>query len=355
MSQKINVKDFTLEELEEYIKGKGLPKFRAGQIFEWIFRDVEDFEQMTNLPKDLIAKLKEELYIGRSEIEVRQVSREDGTRKYLLKLQDGTAVEAVLMEYSYGRTICISTQVGCRMNCAFCASGIGGLTRHMTSGEMHEEVMAVSRDVGERISNIVLMGTGEPFDNYEQVIKFLRTVNNQKGLNIGMRHITISTSGLVPKIIDFADEELQCTLAISLHAPNNEIRDTLMPVNRKYKIEELMDACRYYINKTNKRITFEYALIKGVNDSEQNAEQLARLLRGMLCHVNLIPINEVAEKGFSKSTRTAVERFRGILEKNKIEATVRRELGSDINAACGQLRKKYADKEGMQEQIDNRV
>lgn len=345
MLQKNNVKDFTLEELEEYIKEKGLPKFRAGQIFEWVYKDVQDFEQMTNLPKDMISKLKEALFIGRSEIEVKQVSKEDGTRKYLLKLEDGNAVEAVLMEYSYGRTICISTQVGCRMNCSFCASGIGGLTRHMTSGELLEEVMAVSRDVGERISNIVLMGTGEPFDNYDEIIKFLRTVNNPKGLNIGMRHITISTSGLVPKIIAFADEDLQCTLAISLHAPNNEIRDNLMPVNRKYKIEELIDACRYYINKTNKRVTFEYALIKGVNDSEQNAEQLAKLLRGMLCHVNLIPINEVVEKGFSKSPKASIDRFRSILERNKIEATVRRELGSDINAACGQLRQKYANQQ----------
>lgn len=345
MLQKKNVKDFTLEELEEYIKQKGLPKFRAGQIFEWIYRDAESFDQMTNLPKDLIGRLKEELFIGRTEIEIKQVSQEDGTKKYLLKLEDGNAVEAVLMEYSYGRTICISTQVGCRMNCSFCASGIGGLTRQMTSGEMLEEVMAVNRDLGERINNIVLMGTGEPFDNYDEVMKFLRTVNNPKGLNIGMRHITISTSGLVPKIIEFADEDLQCTLAISLHAPNNEIRDTLMPINKKYRIEELIDACRYYINKTNKRITFEYALINGVNDSEKNAEQLAKLLHGMLGHVNLIPINEVEEKGFSKATKSAIDRFRSILDRNHIEVTVRRELGSDINAACGQLRKKYTSKQ----------
>jgi 23S rRNA (adenine2503-C2)-methyltransferase len=205
--------------------------------------------------------------------------------------------------------------------------------------------MAVNRDLGERINNIVLMGTGEPFDNYDEVMKFLRTVNNPKGLNIGMRHITISTSGLVPKIIEFADEDLQCTLAISLHAPNNEIRDTLMPINKKYRIEELIDACRYYINKTNKRITFEYALINGVNDSEKNAEQLAKLLQGMLGHVNLIPINEVEEKGFSKATKAAIDRFRSILDRNRIEVTVRRELGSDINAACGQLRKKYTSKQ----------
>lgn len=344
MSQKKNIKDYTIEELEEYMKQKSLPKFRAGQVFEWVYKVVQSFEQMTNLPKDMLSRLDEEFYIGKAEIEVKQASKEDGTRKYLLKLNDGNAVECVLMEYSYGKTICISTQVGCRMNCSFCASGIGGLTRQLTSGEMLEEVMAVSRDIGERISNIVLMGTGEPFDNYEEVIKFLRTVNNQKGLNIGMRHITISTSGLVPKIIAFADEQLQCTLAISLHASDNETRDKLMPVNKKYKLEELLDACRYYINKTNKRVTFEYALIKGVNDSEQSALKLAGLLKGMLCHVNLIPINEVKEKGFSKSTKSAIDKFQDILEKNKIETTVRRELGSDINAACGQLRQKYADK-----------
>ncbi|HYE09607.1 MAG TPA: 23S rRNA (adenine(2503)-C(2))-methyltransferase RlmN [Patescibacteria group bacterium] len=341
MEQKKNIKDFSLEELESYIVQNKLPKFRAGQIFDWIYKDVESFEQMTNLSKELISKLKQEFYIGRAAIEVKLVSKEDKTRKYLLKLEDGNAVECVLMEYSYGKTICISTQVGCRMNCAFCASAIGGLTRHMTSGEMLEEVMAVSRDIGERISNIVLMGTGEPFDNYKEVIKFLRTVNNQKGMNVGQRHITISTSGLVPKILEFAEEELQCTLAISLHAADNPTRNTLMPINKKYKIEELMDACRQYIKKTNRRITFEYALIKDINDNEESAYKLSNLLRGMLCHVNLIPINKVEEKVFEKANKTAIDKFKSILESNGIEATVRRELGSDINAACGQLRQQY--------------
>jgi len=342
MKQKRNIKDFTLEELEGYIVQNKLPKFRAGQIFEWTYKDVESFEQMTNLPKDLVQKLNQDLYIGRAEIEVKLVSKEDNTHKYLLKLQDGNAVECVLMEYSYGRTICISTQVGCRMNCAFCASAIGGLTRHMTSGEMLEEVMAVSRDVGERISNIVLMGTGEPFDNYDEVIKFLRTVNNQKGLNVGQRHITISTSGLVPKIREFADEGFQCTLAISLHAADNPTRNTLMPINKKHRIEELIDACKYYIKKTNRRITFEYALIKDINDFEESAYKLSNLLKGMLCHVNLIPINKVEEKVFDKAPKTNINRFKSILESNGIEATVRRELGSDINAACGQLRQQYS-------------
>lgn len=341
MNKKKNIKDLTLEELEVYIADSKLPKFRAGQIFEWIYKDVESFEQMSNLPKDMIGKLNEDFYIGRASIEVKLVSKIDNTRKYLLKLRDGNAVECVLMEYSYGRTLCISTQVGCRMNCAFCASAIGGLTRHMTSGEMLEEVMAVSRDVGERISNIVLMGTGEPFDNYDEVMKFLKTVNHPKGMNVGMRHITISTSGIVPKILELAESQLQCTLAISLHASDNPTRNTLMPINKKYKLDELMDACRSYIKKTNKRITFEYALIKDVNDSEESAEKLGKLLKGMLCHVNLIPINKVEEKVFDKSTKQAIDRFKRILEQWGIEATVRRELGSDINAACGQLRQQY--------------
>jgi 23S rRNA (adenine2503-C2)-methyltransferase len=341
MEQKRNIKDLTLEELESYVIENKQPKFRGGQIFEWIYKDVESFEQMTNLPKTLISKLNEDFYIGRAKIEVKLVSKEDNTRKYLLKLADGSAVECVLMEYSYGKTICISTQVGCRMNCAFCASAIGGLTRHMTSGEMLEEVMAVSRDIGERISNIVLMGTGEPFDNYDQVIKFLRTVNNQKGLNIGQRHITISTSGLVPKILEFAEEDFQCTLAISLHASDNPTRNTLMPINKKYRLEELLEACRYYIRRTNRRVTFEYALIKDVNDSEEAAARLAKLLKGMLCHVNLIPINKVEEKAFEKSNKVNIDKFKKILEGYGVEVTVRRELGSDINAACGQLRQQY--------------
>ncbi|MDF2590930.1 MAG: rlmN [Clostridia bacterium] len=341
MEQKKNIKDFTLQELESYVVQNNLPKFRAGQIFEWIYKDVETFDQMTNLSKDLINKLKQDLYIGRAEIEVGLISKEDNTRKYLLKLEDGNSVECVLMEYAYGKTICISTQVGCRMDCAFCASAIGGLTRHMTSGEMLEEVMAVSRDIGERISNIVLMGTGEPFDNYKEVIKFLRTVNNQKGMNVGQRHITISTSGLVPKILEFAEEDFQCTLAISLHAADNVTRNTLMPINKKYKIEELIDACKIYIKRTNRRITFEYAMIKDINDNEESAQKLSKLIKGMLCHVNLIPINKVEEKVFEKANKASIDKFKNILENHGIEVTVRRELGSDINAACGQLRKQY--------------
>jgi 23S rRNA (adenine2503-C2)-methyltransferase len=247
------------------------------------------------------------------------------------------------MDYSYGKTICISTQIGCRMNCEFCASTTGGLVRSLTSGEMLEEVMAVSRDIGERIGNIVLMGTGEPFDNFEQVIKFIKSINHSKGLNIGQRHITLSTSGLVPRIYDFADLNLQCTLAISLHAADNEARSSIMPVNRQYDIEKLMEACRYYIKVTNKRVTFEYALIKDVNDSAKDAHKLGTLLKGMLCHVNLIPVNTVEGKEFVKASKENINAFKLALEGFGIETTVRRELGSDIDAACGQLRQKYVN------------
>lgn len=341
MSDKRNIKDFTIEELEAYITENKMPRFRATQVFEWIYKDAAFFEDMTNLPKNLIELLNRDFYIGRAAVETVQHSREDNTRKYLMGLADGNAVEAVLMEYSYGRTICISTQVGCRMSCEFCASTIGGLIRSMTCGEMLEEIMAVSRDIGEKISNVVLMGTGEPFDNYGQVVKFIRIINSEKGLNVGQRHITISTSGLVPRIYDFADEGLQCTLAISLHAADNELRSRLMPVNKKYKIEMLMEACDYYIRKTNRRVTFEYALIKDTNDSDDDARKLGMLLKGKLCHVNLIPVNRVEERGFEKASRDRINKFREILEGCGIETTIRRELGSDIDAACGQLRQKY--------------
>ncbi|MGE5632903.1 MAG: 23S rRNA (adenine(2503)-C(2))-methyltransferase RlmN [Caulobacteraceae bacterium] len=341
MQDKENIKNMRIEDIESYVAKNKLPKFRATQIFEWIYKDVESFADMTNLPKNLIELLDKDFYIGRARIEAMQHSKKDNTRKYLLCVEDGNAVECVLMEYSYGKTICISTQVGCKMSCEFCASAIGGFIRSLTSGEMLEEVMAVSRDIGERISNVVLMGTGEPFDNYDEVIRFIKIINSEKGLNVGQRHITISTSGLVPKIMEFADENLQCTLAISLHAAENELRGKIMPVNRKYSIEELMDACRYYIKVTNKRITFEYALIKDFNDSVRDAEKLGMLLKGMLCHVNLIPVNKVEERSFEKASKERINQFKNTLERFEVETTVRRELGSDIDAACGQLRQKY--------------
>lgn len=336
-----NIKDLSYDELEDYVAENKLPKFRAGQIFEWIYKDAASFEDMTNLPKSLIELLEKDFYIGRSRIEAMQHSKTDNTRKYLLCFEDGNAVECVLMDYNYGKTICISTQVGCRMSCEFCASTVGGLIRSMTSGEMLEEVMAVSRDIGERIGNIVLMGTGEPFDNYEQVLKFISVINHSKGLNVGQRHITLSTSGIVPRIIDFADKNLQCTLAISLHAADDEVRSKIMPVNRKYNIEKLIEACKYYIKVTNKRVTFEYALIKDVNDSAKDAHKLGTLLKGMLCHINLIPVNNVEGKDFVKASKDRINSFKTALEGFGIETTVRRELGSEIDAACGQLRQKY--------------
>lgn len=341
MQNKRNIKNLSYEELESYVAENKLPGFRAGQIFEWIYKDAASFADMTNLPKSLIEMLDKDFYIGRARIEAMQHSQADNTRKYLLCFEDGNAVECVLMDYNYGKTICISTQIGCRMSCEFCASTVGGLVRSMTSGEMLEEVMAVSRDVGERIGNIVLMGTGEPFDNYEQVLKFIKTINHNKGLNIGQRHITLSTSGIVPRIYDFADENLQCTLAISLHAADNEARNKIMPVNRKYDIEKLMEACEYYIKLTNKRVTFEYALIKDVNDSVRDAQKLGILLKGKLCHVNLIPVNKVEGKLFVKASKERISSFKNTLESFGVETTIRRELGSEIDAACGQLRQKY--------------
>lgn len=343
MSDKTNIKNLNPQELEEYVTVKGFPKFRAMQLFEWIYKDAAGFEEMSNLPKNMRETLEQDFTMGRAQIAAKRSSKEDDTVKYLLCFEDGNAVECVLMQYSYGRTLCISTQIGCRMACEFCASAYGGLVRSLTCGEMLEEVMAVSRDIGERISNIVLMGTGEPFDNYGEIMKFLRLVNHDKGLNVGMRHITISTSGIVPKIYEFADADLQCTLAISLHAADDKTRSILMPVNKKYNIAKLLEACRYYIQKTNKRITFEYALIKDINDSVEEANKLGMLLKGMLCHVNLIPVNQVEGKEFRKAAKESINRFKTTLADYGIEATVRRELGSDIDAACGQLRQKYIE------------
>ncbi len=343
MNQKRNIKDLDFNELEGYILEKKLPKFRTQQIFEWIFKDVEDFGSMKNLPKNVIEQLEADFYIGRAKILRKQSSSVDGTRKYLFEMEDGNTVECVLMEYSYGKTACISTQIGCKMSCTFCASTMDGLVRHLSCGEMIEEVMAISRDIGDRISNIVLMGMGEPFDNYDEVMKFLKLVNSSKGLNIGQRHITISTSGIVPKIFEFADAQMQCNLAISLHAADNETRNVLMPVNKKYNIDKLIEACRYYVNKTNRRITYEYSLIKDINDDLEAAESLGKLLKGQLCHVNLIPMNSVEGKEFEKPGKEKVAKFKSVLDKYGIETTIRRELGTDIDAACGQLRRRDSE------------
>lgn len=336
-----NLRDYTYSELEKIITEElKEPKFRTKQIFEWSYREIDSFDDMSNIPKGLRDKLKEKYNIFSPIILEKYISSIDETRRYLLQLEDGNTIESVLMKYHHGYTICISSQVGCAMGCAFCASTRGGKVRSLTAGEIIGQVMTVQRDLGERISNIVMMGIGEPLDNYDNVMKFLSNVNHPLGLNIGHRHISLSTCGLVPRIKQLADENLQITLSISLHATDNEKRSEIMPVNRRYPIEELLEACRYYIEKTNRRISFEYTLIGGVNDTPQEARKLLKLVKGMLCHVNLIPVNAVKETGFKQGSKKSIEEFRKILEDGGISATVRREMGADISAACGQLRAK---------------
>lgn len=334
-----NLKDLTYEELERTVKEElGEPAFRAKQIFTWLYRGVRSFDEMTDLSKSLREKLKSEYSVGNLTIAEKYISSIDETRRYLLQLEDGNFIESVLMKYHHGYTVCISSQVGCAMGCAFCASTRGGKIRSLTAGEIIGQVVEVQRDLGERISNIVMMGIGEPLDNYEEVLRFLETVNHPLGLCIGHRHISLSTCGIVPKIKDLADKNLQITLSVSLHAASDEKRSQIMPVNKKWKIDELLQACRYYIAKTNRRISFEYTLIHGVNDNKEEAERLLKLLKGILCHVNLIPVNPVKETGFRQGSKQSTEAFRAILEHGGIPATVRREMGSDIRAACGQLR-----------------
>jgi len=336
----IDLKDFEFEELCEFLKELGEPKFRGGQIFEWLSRGVESFDEMTNISKATREKLSRVSFISTLKIREKYVSKLDRTTKYLFELPDGNCIESVVMYYNHGISICISSQVGCRMGCGFCASTIGGLYRSLTAGEILNQVIFAQKDIGERISNIVMMGIGEPLDNFENVKKFLRNVNHEKGLNIGYRHISLSTCGLAPKIYELAEENMPITLSVSLHAPNNEIRNSIMPVNKKYPVEELIRACKDYIKTTTRRISFEYSLIHGVNDSMENADELARLLKGMLCHVNLIPVNKIEERDYHKGNKKEIKAFCDRLIGHGINATIRRELGSDIQASCGQLRKK---------------
>ena len=335
--------NYTLEELGKYFESVGDKKYRATQVFEWLYRNrVTSFDKMTNLSKKGLEKLQEEFIIDDLKIIRLQVSN-DGTRKYLFQLNDGKMVESVLMRHNYGNSICISTQVGCNMGCAFCASGELGKVRNLELSEMVLQVLMVQRDLdefNERISNIVVMGTGEPFDNYDNLLRFLSVVNYPKGLEIVARHITVATCGLVPNILEFADFPLQINLAISLHAPNDEIRSNIMKINRKYKIPEIMDAINKYLEKTNRRVTFEYILLAGINDSEENAKELAKLLKNTLCYVNLIPYNEVSTKPYKQTSHEQAEKFFSVLRKNGINATLRMEHGADIDAACGQLRAK---------------
>ena len=338
---KQDIKSMTLAEMEAALTEIGEPSFRAKQVFTWLHRGAASFDEMTNLSKSLRQKLDEIYYITVPVPVRRQESRQDGTRKYLWKLGDGNCVESVLMRYHHGNTVCISSEVGCAMGCAFCASTLGGLVRRLTPSEMLDQVLFTQLDSGLPISNIVLMGIGEPLDNYDTVLRFLSLVNDPNGLNIGMRHISLSTCGLVPRIQRLAVENLQLTLSVSLHAPDDETRSKIMPVNRAYNVETLLGACRQYFEKTGRRISFEYAMIDGVNDSPQAAELLLRRLRGMPAHVNLIPLNNVEESPLRPSPPAAVARFQKILNDGGVTATVRRTLGSDIDASCGQLRRKY--------------
>lgn len=335
-----NIKDYELEELKEEFLKIGEKSYRAEQVFQWLYVEkVSSFDEMTNLSKELREKLKQEFTIANFKILKKQESV-DGTKKYLFDVLDGNAIETVLMEYHHGKSICVSTQIGCKMGCKFCASTGIPFVRNLSSGEIVEQILAVERDEKIKISNVVFMGIGEPLDNFENVIKAINILNHPKGLNIGARHISISTSGIVPKIYELADKNLQCTLSISLHSTNNAKRSEMMPVNRTYPIEELMEACRYYIEKTNRRISFEYALAKENNDHLEDAKELVKLLRGMLCHVNLIPINKIENGKYLKSTNENIIKFRDYLNEKGIVATIRRELGADIDAACGQLRRK---------------
>ena len=349
---KKNIKDYNLDELKQIIQDLGEKSYRAEQIFKWIMQDnVTSFDEMTNLSLELRNKLKDNFDLHVFNIIKKQESK-DGTKKYLFDVLDGNAIESVLMEYKHGFTVCVSSQIGCKMGCKFCASTGVKFARNLTSGEIVEQLLAIQRDENIRISNLVFMGIGEPLDNYDNVMNAIKILNNPKGINMGARHISISTSGLVPKIYKLADENIQCTLSISLHSANDKKRSQMMPINNTYNISELMKACRYYIEKTNKRISFEYALAKDNNDNLNDAKELIKLLKGMLCHVNLIPINKIENGSYAKSTNENIIKFRDYLNEKGIVATIRRELGSDIDAACGQLRKKEVEKcKFMQKQI----
>lgn len=335
-----NIKDYNLEDLKKQMTEIEEKPYRAEQIFKWLYVDkVKSFDDMTNLSLELREKLKKKFTICNFNILKKQEST-DGTKKYLFDVLDGNAIETVLMEYHHGKTICVSSQIGCKMGCKFCASTGIKFIRNLSPGEIVEQILAVEQDTNSKISNVVFMGIGEPLDNYENVINAIRILNNQKGLNIGARHISVSTSGIVPRIYDLANENIQCTLSISLHASSNEKRSEMMPVNNAYNIEELIKACKDYIKITNKRVSFEYALAKDNNDNLQDAKDLVQLLRGMICHVNLIPINKIENGKYTKSSNENIVKFRDYLNSKGIVATIRRELGSDIDAACGQLRRK---------------
>lgn len=336
---KLDIKSMTDSEICDNLIEYNLPKFRVSQIIEWARKGVNDFSEMTNLPISLREKLSEKFYLAGVKIRRKLVSEIDGTVKYLFELTDGELIESVFMRYHHGNTVCISTQVGCLMGCKFCASGLNGKSRDLTASEMLSQIEAAARDNGERVSNVVMMGMGEPLDNYDNSIRFLHLVGDERGLGIGMRHISLSTSGVVSGIYKLAEENLAITLSISLHAPTDELRNTIMPINKKWNVDTLISACRDYIKATGRRISFEYAVIDGFNDSPEIATLLAKKLKGMLCHINLIPANPVKENDFKTPNRDKIERFQKKLESLGMTATIRRTLGADINASCGQLRR----------------
>lgn len=336
--QKADIKSMTKDELSKTLEMMGEPRYRAVQVFKWLHRGIESFDEMTDIPKTLRDKLSDEFTIKNVKIKKRLESSIDDTVKYLYELDDGEKIECVVMKYLHGYSICISTQAGCRMGCSFCASGLFGLKRNLTASEMLSEITAAQKDLNIRISNVVLMGMGEPLDNFENTVRFLKLVSCDDGLNIGLRHISLSTCGIVPKILELMEYEFPITLSVSLHAPDNTIRDRIMKINHVYPVEQLISACRKYFKKTNRRISFEYAIIKDVNNSEECAFKLFELLKGLPCHINLIPANPVKENDYSAPSRRDIKNFQSQLEALNMNVTVRRTLGADINASCGQLR-----------------
>lgn len=345
MNDKIDIKSLNFNELKAFVEEIGEKAFRAKQIYEWIHvKNVDSFDEMTNLSKNFRELLKDKSYLTVLRKEEVQVSKIDGTRKYLFSLSDGNVIESVLMRYKHGNSVCISSQVGCRMGCRFCASTLDGLVRGLTPAEMIDQIYQIGKDIGERISNVVVMGTGEPMDNFDNLIKFIEILTDENGINISQRNLTVSTCGIVPKIKELADKKLSITLALSLHASNQEKRKELMPVANKYDIEDVIEACKYYFDVTGRRITFEYSLVGGVNDTDLDAKELSNLIKGMNCHVNLIPVNPIKERDYVQSNSNVITAFKNKLEKNGINVTIRREMGRDIDGACGQLRKKFIDR-----------
>ena len=341
-----DIKTLNLEELTTFLVSIGEKPFRAKQLYEWLHQKLaSSYDEMTNLSKALKEKLQKNAVLTSLTVVEEKISKIDGTRKYLFGLSDGNVIESVLMKYKHGNSVCISSQVGCRMGCRFCASTLDGLERNLASSEMLDQIYKIQKLTGERVSNVVVMGSGEPMDNYDNLVRFIHLLTDENGLNISQRNVTVSTCGIVPGILKLADEKLQITLALSLHAPNDEVRKSLMPIARRYSLNEVLEACQTYFEKTGRRITFEYSLVSGVNDNEKEAAALATLLKDQHGHVNLIPVNPIKERDYVQSDRKAIEAFKNLLEKSGINVTIRREMGRDINGACGQLRKSFLNQE----------